>query len=286
MSARWGVYLRLGRVSNLPTLWTNVLAGSVLAGAEFRGRTVLAVAAALSCAYTGGMYLNDAFDRVIDARERPARPIPSGEISASRVFAVGFGLLGLSVLGVAAAVPRPAPVAAAALLALFVVLYDVWHKRNPLSPVLMGLCRVLVYVTAALAVSDRLEPSVLLGAACLFAYLLGLTYVARYENKPTLGRLWPIAGLAAPLVYAPPRLAEPGVAVCFAAFALWTGRALWLLRGESPQRIPRAVTTLIAGISLLDALLLAVAGAGGALVAVAFTGWLLTSLLQRAVPGT
>ena len=29
---RWTVYLRLGRVSNLPTVWTNVLAGVALAG--------------------------------------------------------------------------------------------------------------------------------------------------------------------------------------------------------------------------------------------------------------
>ncbi len=28
--------LRLGRVSNLPTVWTNVLAGAVLAGGDWR----------------------------------------------------------------------------------------------------------------------------------------------------------------------------------------------------------------------------------------------------------
>ena len=29
---KWRTYLRLGRVSNLPTVWTNVLAGVVLIG--------------------------------------------------------------------------------------------------------------------------------------------------------------------------------------------------------------------------------------------------------------
>ena len=39
------------------------------------------------------MYLNDAFDREIDAGERPERPIPSGLVSANSVFAAGFGLI-------------------------------------------------------------------------------------------------------------------------------------------------------------------------------------------------
>jgi 4-hydroxybenzoate polyprenyltransferase len=34
-----------------------------------------------------------------------------------------------------------------------IVLYDSHHKNNPLSPVLMGMCRMLVYITSALAIS-------------------------------------------------------------------------------------------------------------------------------------
>ena len=45
---------------------------------------------ALSLFYVGGMFLNDAFDREFDARSRPDRPIPSGQISGTSVF--GFGL--------------------------------------------------------------------------------------------------------------------------------------------------------------------------------------------------
>ena len=84
--------LRLGRVSNLPTVWSNVLAGSALAGAA-TGVSVFCAMLAASAFYVGGMYLNDAFDRDIDSRERPERPIPSGAISAKSVFAIGFGLL-------------------------------------------------------------------------------------------------------------------------------------------------------------------------------------------------
>ena len=48
--------------------------------------------------YIGGMYLNDFFDRAIDARERPGRPIDLGEISASTVSLIGFGLLALGIV--------------------------------------------------------------------------------------------------------------------------------------------------------------------------------------------
>ena len=36
--------------------------------------------------YVGGMYLNDYFDRAIDARDRPGRPIDAGEIRAGSVL--------------------------------------------------------------------------------------------------------------------------------------------------------------------------------------------------------
>ena len=43
-----GVYLRLGRVSNLPTVWTNVIAGALLAGAPPSLRVLVPLALALS----------------------------------------------------------------------------------------------------------------------------------------------------------------------------------------------------------------------------------------------
>src|SRR6185295_9438522 len=87
--------LKLGRVSNLPTVWTNVLAGTVLAADTVQGWRFAVVLLAMSLLYVGGMYLNDYFDRAIDAAERPSRPIPAGEISAAAVAAFGFGTLGV-----------------------------------------------------------------------------------------------------------------------------------------------------------------------------------------------
>jgi hypothetical protein len=53
--------LRLGRVSNLPTVWTNVLAGAVLSGGDWRNWRLGLMLVAMSSFYVGGMYLNDYF---------------------------------------------------------------------------------------------------------------------------------------------------------------------------------------------------------------------------------
>lgn len=172
-----GVYLRLGRVSNLPTVWTNVLAGAALAGARPGATALVALCGTLSLFYVGGMFLNDAFDRGIDARERPERPIPSGEVSAAEVFVVGFAMLATGV----AVLTRYGGRAwlAGAVLAGAIVLYDAWHERNPFSPVIMGACRALVYVVAAVATTGGLPRAAIVGAVVLWAYILAVTVVAR-----------------------------------------------------------------------------------------------------------
>ncbi|HLY88157.1 MAG TPA: UbiA family prenyltransferase, partial [Acetobacteraceae bacterium] len=76
------VALKLGRVSNLPTVWSNVLTGMALAGAATADCRLLILVVSLSLFYIGGMFLNDAFDHGFDAKARPERPIPSGQVRA------------------------------------------------------------------------------------------------------------------------------------------------------------------------------------------------------------
>jgi 4-hydroxybenzoate polyprenyltransferase len=289
---RWAVALRLGRVSNLPTVWTNTLAGIVLAGGSVADARTLPLMVALSLFYIAGMYLNDAYDAEIDARERPERPIPSGQVSAETVYAAGFGMLALALallawVGYGAAGGTGlGPVMGGLGLGAAIVMYNRRHKDNPLSPVLMGICRVLVYVTAGLAVAYELPPPLLIGALLLLCYLIGLTYVAKQETLGEVRNLWPLLFLGAPVAYA---LAiargSPTAVVLSLAFILWVGVALWFLRRRQPGDVPRAVISLIAGISLLDAVL--IAGAGNLEIAwLAVFGFVLALVLQRFVPGT
>jgi hypothetical protein len=279
-----GTALRLGRVSNLPTVWTNTLAGAVLAGAGDFGAEIALLLLAFTLFYTGGMFLNDAFDAAIDARERPERPIASSAVSAREVFAWGFGQMAAGV--VLLAVIGIAPALAGLSLAAAITYYDWNHKTNPLSPVVMGLCRVFVYLGAGLAYTLALPAALWTGAALLLCYLIGLTYVAKQENLARVENLWPLAFLAAPVAYGAWLAAAQWVIAPFwLLFTGWMLWALWFLRRRAKGDIPRAVVSLLAGISLLDAML--IAGAGSvALAVLALAGFGVTLFLQRYISGT
>lgn len=284
--------LRLGRISNLPTVWTNVLVGVVLAGGSLVEPRLPLLLVALSLFYVGGMFLNDAFDREFDARHRPERPIPSGQVSAAQVFGIGFGMLAFGMAGVIVAsrggdgMPAWPAVGSAAALAGAIVLYNAHHKGNALSPLIMGLCRVFVYLTAAFSVALVLPATVYLAAAALLCHLIGLTYIAKQEHLDRIGNLWPLGFLAVPVAY--------GVALAVSAPVAWVPLVLYagvllfalnLLRRRARGDVPRAVVTLIAGMSLLDGVVLA--GDGHLLpAALAIVGFALTLALQKWVSGT
>ena len=287
-----GTALRLGRVSNLPTVWTNTLAGAVLAGAGGFGAQFAVMLAAFSLFYLGGMFLNDAFDAGIDALERPERPIPSGEVSAREVSRYGFGMMAA---GIALLVwvgfgfePRTGlwPAAGGLALAATITFYDWNHKKNPLSPVVMGLCRALIYLVAGLCTTLALPVALWTGALLMLCYLIGLTTIAKQENLARVENLWPLVFLAAPVAYGAWLIPQnTAVGLFWALFSGWTLVALWFLRRRRKGDIPRAVVSLIAGISLLDALL--IAGSGSlALAALAIAGFGVTLFFQRYVSGT
>ena len=279
---RLGTFLRLGRVSNLPTVWTNALAGAVLAGAPDAGPVALA-ALALTLFYIGGMWLNDAFDARIDARERADRPIPRGEIARATVFAGGFAFLAAGA-GVAFLLGPAAGLAGLALAAA-VILYDWLHKRTVLAPAIMGATRFLSYALAALAVG-AFEGAVLLGATGLLAHVVGLTFAARQEAYDRLDRAWPLAVLAVPVAIALWQAArEPLALALLAGLVATMAVALRRFLRRRPGDVPTGVVTLIAAIALYDATLLAAAGATLA-AALAVGAFLLTLALQRVVSGT
>lgn len=283
---RLSTLLRLGRVSNLPTVWTNVVAGSVIAGGDDAPGRVAAAALAMTLFYVGGMYLNDFFDREVDARERPGRPIHARQIRAGTVAAIGFALLATGIL-----LMLPfglLPTVVGVLLAGMIVLYDFWHKANPLSPVVMGACRALVYLGAGAVVAGEIPGALAIGALALASHVAGLTYAAKQESLDRVEHLWPLLMLALPMILAAPALigAWP-VTVAFALLLGVDGFAVSLLaRRPAPGAVPHAVSVLIAAICLVDAVAVATAGGGALLVLGCAAGYPLTRLLQASIPGT
>lgn len=205
---RLGAWLRLGRVSNLPTVWANALAAFCLSGETQSPGAVVVGMALMSGFYVAGMILNDAFDAAYDAEHRPLRPIPRGVISRRLALGVGLAMLTTSIAGVgglAYCLGQGTLVATALAIALasVIVAYDVYHKQNPLSPVVMGACRALVYVTVAWAVSSELSAAVLTASWLQWVYVIGLTYAAKQEDLGRPGSFWPVLFvLAAPGIVA------------------------------------------------------------------------------------
>jgi 4-hydroxybenzoate polyprenyltransferase len=278
--------LRLGRISNLPTVWTNVLAGSVIAGGDRHPDQIAMIMMAMTAFYVGGMYLNDFFDREIDARDRPGRPIHAGEIRAGTVSSIGFGLLAT---GIALMIPFGlAATLWGALLAAVIVLYDVWHKGNALSPLVMGICRALVYIGTGAALAGTTSTAMMIGAAALASHVAGITYAAKQESLDRVGNLWPLALLAIPLFVALPAMFGGWIVII--AFLLLLAGDVWavrlLVRRPVPGAVPLAVSGLIAAICLVDALAIALSGGGVLLVALCALGYPLTRLFQKSIPGT
>ncbi len=276
-------WLHLARISNLPTVWTNVTAAWLLAGGGLTDVRLAWLLLAGSLIYTGGMILNDAADAKFDAEHRPERPIPSGSVGLRTAWVVSCAMLfvgGVIALGYGA---NPQLVG---LLLGAVVFYDLYHKRWAGSVVVMGACRLLLYLVSASAVSPFAAVSkkeslsffgaqwhyetgflpagpmmVMPFAIALGCYVVGITLAARLEHKggvlPVPATLLAFALLYTPAIVCAMRFSAAGghplQLVVLGLFALLVAYATQMLRQGGPA-IGKAVGWLLAGIALVDAL--------------------------------
>ena len=270
-------WLELARISNLPTVWTNVTAAWLLAGGPWLDAKLGWLLLAGSLLYTGGMILNDAADAKFDREHKKERPIPSGKVSPGTAWGVGLGMMAVGAM--VAIFTAGASLGITFALVAAILFYDLYHKPWPGAVWVMGSCRVLLYLMASSALpgSGASIPGWLSGDGLIFAptlgaYIVGLTMVARMEAKGAVtSRLR--AFLAKGLLYAP----------ALVATVLWLSRANWrlipllgdltplaplpfillfigmvayatrVMRQGGPA-IGRAVGILLAGIAVVDAL--------------------------------
>lgn len=280
----WRTLLILGRVSNLPTVWSNCVAGWLLGGGG-ETKTLLLLCLGATFYYVGGMFLNDACDAQFDTQHRSERPIPSGAISVRAVFGWGFGwmLLGQGLfflLGTKTAV-------LGLILGLCILLYDAIHKLTIFSPVLMSLCRLFLFLAAAAAGSYGINGLAVWSAVVLACYIVGLSYIAKQESSLGLLRFWPSLFMATPVVLAVIVNANGYKLAAWWFSALLIGWVLWCLQFTfwSVQRsIGRTVSGLLAGIVLVD--LLALAGGSPQLTIIFLLFFGAALAFQKFVPAT
>jgi 4-hydroxybenzoate polyprenyltransferase len=283
-------YLQLVRFPAVFTAMADIFLGFLLVRGTFvpiYGFVLLLLAS--SSLYLAGMVFNDVFDRQIDARERPRRPIPSGRVSLKA--AVGLGMLFvLAGLGAAGVAGRQS-LLVAIVLTFFIFLYDGFLKRTPLGPVAMGICRLLNVLLGAsfigpdgifamhLSWTDVRLPPVLAKpqlpvAACLGVFVAGVTWFARREAQESsrahlagatavvnlgLGGLIVLLiglpGLLLPWL-SPGETDGRGIVMAIVIIALILNRRLIAaIFDPVPQKVQPAVKTLLLSIIVLDAIL-------------------------------
>ena len=247
----------LGRVSNLPTVWSNCLAGWWLGGGQnFQKLPWLFFG--VSALYLGGMFLNDAFDVDFDRQHRPERPIPSRAITLPVVWAWGLAWLVLGAVSLII-IGKTTGVLALVLL-LCIVLYDATHKVLTASPWLMGLCRFWIYLIAGATGNWGINGWPIWCGVALGIYVAGLSLVAQRENSRGRVPYWPLALLGAPMGlallmnYGENRIPALWLSLIL---GLWVAYCVRTVLQRSEVNVGRTVSGLLAGIILVD--LLAVA---------------------------
>ncbi|HUZ08538.1 MAG TPA: UbiA family prenyltransferase [Candidatus Paceibacterota bacterium] len=252
MNQRFRTLLVLGRVSNLPTVWSNCLAGWWLSGGgNFWKLPLLLVG--VSALYTGGMFLNDAFDADFDGQRRTERPVPAGKIPVGAVWRWGWAWLALGILCLL--IPGKATGVLGLVLAVCIVIYDAMHKVFTASPWVMGLCRFWVYVIAGTTAAKGLNGNSIWCGVALALYVVGLSCVARRESFRGPVPFWPLPLLASPIGLA--MLMNTGGArksawLVALIFALWVARCLRTIFQPGEINVGRIVSGLLAGIVFAD----------------------------------
>ena len=246
-------------------------------------RVVLLIVA-MMLYYTAGMILNDVCDFSWDSEHRPTRPMPAGLVprSAGTVAVVALFAAGTLLVWLAGGLNS---VLSGLVLIGLIVLYDAWHKSNPLSPWIMAACRVMVYVTAFVAFAWPLTSSLAIACLLLVLYMAGLTAIAKSEVRPgTTGYFSAAILFMGPFFYA--QRGGSLEALILATFlAGWILFSLHTVYGTQERNIGLAIGRLIAGISLFDALVLTSVGATTS-VTIAIVAFGTTLVFQKYVEGT
>jgi 4-hydroxybenzoate polyprenyltransferase len=190
-------YAQLCRLPAVFTAMADIFLGYLLTHLDLTPiRSFAGLLVASSGLYLAGMVLNDIFDREVDARERPNRPIPSGRVPLKNaiLFATMFIAIGI---GAAAFVGKNSLVVALILLAN-IFLYDGFLKKTPLGPIAMGGCRFLNIILGASSAGNRVVEAFLLPqllvAIGMGVYVAGITWFARKEAEQS-GKAGLIFGL-------------------------------------------------------------------------------------------
>ncbi len=278
--------MRLFRIPNVFTAMADVAMGFLFVHQSLQPVVVFVLLLiASSLLYTAGMVLNDVYDIEVDARERPNRPLPSGQIPVGWAKWLGYELLlvgaaagwlaGYILPVEAAAAWRSGAVATA--LAVAIVLYDAVLKKTLVGPLAMGACRFLnvllgmsvaPLVAAGNSATLGYDVTQLLVAGGIGVYIVGVTWFARTEATASSRRqlisavavmmagvgmlaLFPWVGGNAPRLMLRPPMIWPLMLLLLVATIF--RRCYSAILDPAPQLVQAAVKHCILSLIILDA---------------------------------
>jgi len=314
---QFGAWFALLRLSNLPTVLSNVWTGLALgyfvlavdgasptvSGPEAIGSILSSagwgVLTAASLFYAAGMVLNDIADHKVDQHERADRPLVAGRVNLNAARTITLLLFAAGIL--LASIYGQNTFTIALLLVGSIAAYNLIHKYTGVAVVFMGACRALLYplgVAGFLAGADWPDPQMLttwrvawIWMVVVGVYMALVTWIARGEHGTGPGwRRW----LSLPLIIVPlagmPRASavQPfsllWVFITAMALVGWLGWCAFHVTRPEPDT-PGTIQRWLAGLCLIDAYFLALIGLAP-LALVPLGLFVLTRLLQRYIIGT
>jgi 4-hydroxybenzoate polyprenyltransferase len=251
-------FLYLSRVSYLPTVWSNCLAGMWLGGGgDWHLVPYLLVASTFI--FLGGSFLKEACSAGFDSQHRRWRPIAAGHITVRAVFLWAWYWL---ILGVAVLFwLKPQAGILGMALGACMLGYAAAHRALIFSPFLLGLCRLGLYLVGASIAVRGVTGWAIWGGLVVAVYTAGVKCF--WPGAPgAVPRRWAILLLGVPLLLA---FAVNGGEYREAALLLSLVLCLWVIRclrhswwSDQPDY---ALTSsgLVAGTVLVDWLAVAAA---------------------------
>ena len=238
------------------------------------GRIASAVAISVLL-YMAGLILNDLMDYEEDLRDRPARPLPSGNVPVPAAWTL-FVVCCAVAFYLAWATGKRSPIFMTALLLGCIFFYNLGLKNiRVLGPVSMGMCRGCSILLGASMLDGKignLEP-VIYVMHMVTIYIALLTLIADYETstRTPVGIIWlpPVTlllGFVVVYVIQPMNLLPY---VCAAALSLGMNVQVALRIRKRGQVIPPDIGGMIGALMFLQTAFLFLNGAlvAGAVIA-------------------
>ncbi len=267
--------LAAGRISNLPTVWSNVFCGFLVTAHHLKleinsidWKRLVIGGLTGSFLYIAGCFYNDYHDQAWDASHKAERALPSGRLSPSIllfliIISTALGIAGSYILGSTA-------VLTTVLLLFFIWIYTLTHKKTIWGILPMGLCRACLYFLGFACVNDLpvntppkelysfLNNNGLLSVAPIgigiLLYIAGITAVARNEAKNTLSPVikWVGIGCLLAPVFTHFHFSTEGIS--YLALVMFTLSFLTARSALIKKQLGKFVSISLAGLCLVDGL--------------------------------